>query len=75
MKLVEAKKAYSSFIESIGYNEEAQRLVVTMKGGKNYLYGGVSREVYEEFAASKNKGSYFSKNIRPNYEFLKINLG
>lgn len=64
--------ARSSLIERAIYDAAKQTLAITFATGRAYLYFGVPRELYEEFAAAESQGQYFNWRIRDQYEFREL---
>ena len=62
----------SSNIKAVGYDPDAQRLVVEFHTGKKYAYRDVSPEVHEAFLGAKSIGLYFGLNIRNKYAAEKL---
>jgi predicted nucleic acid-binding protein len=62
----------SSNITSIGYNPTLKILEIEYRHGAIYRYFDVSREDYENLRSASSHGSYFSNNIRNEYEFEKL---
>ncbi len=71
--MIEIRKVSSSWIESVGYDEEEQELHVKFRhgrgGGKAYIYGMVSREVFEKMLRSESVGRYYQAHIKDVYEW------
>jgi hypothetical protein len=64
------KSVTSTNIQSIGY--EDTDLEVTFKGGSTYRYSKVPKSVYDELMSAESIGSYFAKNIKNNYTYIKV---
>jgi len=58
----------SSNIEAIGYDDGLRELWVQFKDGGTYVYGDVSAETHAEIMQADSKGSYFNREIKPNYD-------
>jgi hypothetical protein len=54
----------SSVIAAIGYDEEREVLEVEFTSGTIYRYLRVSLDVYEDFLASRSKGTFFNERIK-----------
>lgn len=54
----------SSLITHIIYDDSTNEMEVTFTSGNAHLYQDVPKSLYEEFIASKSKGSFFVKNIK-----------
>lgn len=61
----------NSFIDAVAYDKNKKQICVSIND-KKYIYFGVEVGVFEEFMGAESIGSYFSKNIKPKYEFHKI---
>ena len=61
----------SSNVMAIAYTDVGA-LLVTFKGGSEYLYKAVPKEVYEEMAKAESAGKYLNVNVKNKYEFEKI---
>ena len=73
------QKVKSSNIFSVGYDSMKKILQVKFRGnGKNgtgggvYNYYDVEPRVYKAILKAKSKGKYFWRNIRDEYQFLRI---
>jgi hypothetical protein len=58
----------SSNIVQVGYDRDSQELFVEFLGGRLYAYSQVSETTYDDFMVADSKGSYFNREIKPNYE-------
>lgn len=56
----------SSQIRSIGFEAPSQMLFVRFKNKKEYTYGPVSQEQYNDFKNADSIGAYFHKNFKMN---------
>jgi KTSC domain len=59
----------SSNIEAIGYDEASRELHVRFRTGRRYVYSEVPQETYDRFAQADSKGSFFNREIKPNYSY------
>lgn len=59
-----------SFITSLGYDTEFNRLDVGVHG-KVYRYKGVPLAIYTEFVQSEHKGTFFNTRVKDVYVFEK----
>ena len=58
----------STFIRAFNYDEGSRTLVVEMKTGEMYAYGGVPPEVSEAWRnEAHDGGAYFSRHVRHRY--------
>ena len=58
----------SSSIDLVGYDEETQELYIQFSSGSTYVYDAVSAYTFDEFLNAPSKGSYFNREIKPNYQ-------
>ena len=62
----------SSLIKEVGYDAATQVLTITFVDQEGtYEYQKVPESVYKELMAAESKGSFFAKNIKGKFEFLK----
>ena len=62
----------SSLIKAVGYDAATQVLTVTFVDQEGtYEYQKVPESVYKELMAAESKGSFFAKNIKGKFEFVK----
>lgn len=69
MKLEPVK---SSNIEAVGYDGSEQRLTIEFKDGAQYCYEKVPEKTFNELHKAESVGTYFYKNIKTNFECVKI---
>jgi lysyl-tRNA synthetase class 2 len=62
----------STVIRSFEYRPESRELEVTFTTGRRYIYSDVPQEVAAALRASRTKGIYFNKQIRPNYHYREM---
>lgn len=62
----------SSNIELWSYDEKSRVLLVEFNSSARYWYYGVEPEVAVSLASALSKGSFFSKEIKPNYPYSKV---
>jgi hypothetical protein len=62
----------SSFILSVGYDEDNQTLELTFSGGSTYSYAGVPRHIYEGLREAASKGAFYSAKIKGVYLSTKL---
>ncbi len=58
----------SSNLLQIGYEEPTHELYVEFQHGRTYIYSGVPESTFRELMDADSKGSYFNREIKPNYE-------
>lgn len=61
----------SSVLDSVGYDEFSERLVLCFKSNIIYEYQNVPKEVYLRFMGSDSKGRFYIRNIKGKYENRK----
>lgn len=62
----------SSSIDQIGYAEPERELWIRFKSGDTYVYSDVPPATHEEIMRADSKGSYFNREIRPNYSYRSV---
>jgi hypothetical protein len=62
------KSVFSSNVQSIGYDDQTQDLIVTWKNGKRSAYAGVPEELADELSRAPSVGTMLNSDIKPNYE-------
>ena len=62
----------SSNIKAVGYDVDAQRMVVQFHSGKKYAYADVPPEVYIGFMGAKSMGIFFVREVRGKYATEKM---
>jgi hypothetical protein len=55
-------------MRSIGYDDESLILEIEFRNGRVYAYYGVERNVFDWLMRTTDKGGYFSRIIRHQYE-------
>lgn len=71
----------SSQIAEIGYDAATSTLAIRfhpkagMQTGPVYHYSNFSPEQWAEFSAAESIGSWFGKNIRHKFDFVKVDDG
>lgn len=58
----------SSNLFRIGYDGVMQELYVEFQDNRTYVYSAVPESTFQELMNADSKGSYFNREIRPNYE-------
>jgi predicted secreted protein len=62
----------SSLIKEVGYDAATQVLTVTFVDQEGaYEYQKIPESVYKELMAAESKGSFFAKNIKGKFDFVK----
>ena len=62
----------STLIKEVGYDAATQVLTLTFVDQEGtYEYQKVPESVYKELMAAESKGSFFAKNIKGKFEFVK----
>lgn len=62
----------SSAIRKVIYNKKTKTLEVIFVKGTVYDYASVEKSVFFDLLNSESQGAFFVKNIRNNYEFVKL---
>lgn len=62
----------SSNLASVGYDAQTQTLEIEFNHGGVYQYFDVPESEYEALMSASSHGSYFSANIRNDYEYQKL---
>jgi hypothetical protein len=62
----------SSVVATMHYNAELSTLRVVFVSGLVYEYKNVPENVYLEMKYSGAKGVYLNRNIKGNYEYVKL---
>lgn len=65
----------SSQIKQISYNPMDRLMLVKFANGESYIYKEVSPTTFGAFVSWDSVGTYFNRNIKPNYEFEKVHNG
>ena len=72
MKDVEMKYVSSSNIQTIGYDEEEQTLVVKFTSGSIYHYFNVPENIYIDMMCTTSFGGFLNDNIKNVYKFERV---
>lgn len=77
MKVIttEGREWTSSLIKHTEYNPDDEQLFVVFQNEQQYVYLGITKEIYRDFCESESVGSYFGKNIRGKFSYAKITDG
>jgi hypothetical protein len=67
------EKVTSTSIKSVGFENNILEIEF-LKTGYIYQYFEVPEEIYIRLMAAESKGAFFTKKIRNNYEFKKIEV-
>lgn len=62
----------SSMFTELGYDKTNQSLLVRYTNGVLYQYFEVPEYLWNDMQAADSMGSFFSKNIREEYRFEKL---
>ncbi len=69
-------KLDSSNLKRAQYNKSTEALKIQFSSGSIYRYFSVPEDVYEELLdPHQSTGSFFAKNIRNDYQFIKLSGG
>ena len=69
---MELSSVKSSSIKAVGYDPDAQRLIIQFHTGKKYAYTDVPPEVHGNLMGAKSIGLFFGLNIRGKYGTVKL---
>ena len=58
----------SSNLLQVGYDAGSQDLYIEFVEGRTYVYSAVPETTYQELMDADSKGSYFNREIKPNYD-------
>lgn len=61
----------SSTLATVGYDEGGRLLELEFRSGAVYRYFAVPAAVHESLLAAGSKGSYFNREIRGRYKFVR----
>ena len=62
----------SSLIAAVGYDEAQKELTVEFKKGDTYGYKPVPHAVYTAMLEAISVGKFFLRNIKNQYEYVKV---
>jgi KTSC domain-containing protein len=62
----------SSSIDQIGYDEDNRELWIRFKSGETYAHSDVPATTHEEIMRADSKGSYFNREVKPNYAYRAV---
>ena len=68
------QRVNSSDIDSVGYSDAKNIMLVRFKTGAFYEYHGISPEVYTALMSSQSIGKYFTSKIRGRYPYKEVKL-
>ena len=77
MKLVttEGRDWTSSLIKHTEYIPDDEQLFIMFQNEAQYVYSGITKEIYRSFCEAESVGTYFGKNIRGKFDYAKIEDG
>jgi lysyl-tRNA synthetase class 2 len=67
-----SKQNGSSAVRELAYNADTQELYVTYAEGREYVYYGVPKEVYERFRSADSWGGFVNKEIKRRYFYRRL---
>jgi len=67
------KRVKSSNVKAVGYDSAMKVLHVDFKSGNSYRYKDVPEKIHKKFISASSKGKFFSKKIRGQYDYDKVN--
>ena len=62
----------SSYLKSIDYDPDTEKLVVVFVSGHSYVYSDVPADQVAALESAPSAGAYFSDNIRLRYSYKEI---
>lgn len=62
----------SKAFKDVSYDPKDRVLTIIFNDGGVFLYQDLPKAVYEELLAAKSMGSYFNREIRPNYRAVPL---
>lgn len=62
----------SSLIKAVGFSDEKEELKVEFNNGREYIYEGVTRPIYDALMGAKSVGGFFMRNIRDEFRQTRI---
>jgi hypothetical protein len=69
--MVDMVAVQSSTVDSIGWDADAQELVVQFKNGSQYVYPDAGEGAYHDLLSSNSPGSYINRWLK-NTHYRKI---
>jgi hypothetical protein len=62
------------FINKVWYSNEKEKLIVEIENDEEYyyIYRGVGNDIFDQFISSYQKGSFFNREIRDEYDTEEI---
>lgn len=69
---LEMKSVYSSWVSEIGFDVDAQQLVVTTQKGVRLVYDGVPADVAERVLKAPSIGEALHAEVRGKYGHAKL---
>lgn len=71
---IQWRKVESSNLEAIAYDADGKRLMIRFKSSPaaHYVYFKVEQSVVTQMLKAPSIGSFFAKEIKPAYEFEKV---
>jgi len=64
----------STMLVAAIYDACRESLQLNFRDGTSYLYSGVGPQLYRELLSSTSKGSFFNRQIRSHFPYVKITL-
>lgn len=66
------KNVFSSNVQTVGYDEETQEMVITFSNGRQYAYEGVPEHVAHNLSNSVSVGTALNAEIKGRYPYRKL---
>ncbi len=68
------QKVISTNIDSVGYDDARNLMLVRFKTGVLYEYKNVTHDAYTSLLSAQSIGKYFTSNIKGKYPYRKVKL-
>ncbi len=68
----EMQRVESSWIASIGYEDDEEEVFIELIEGGAYAYMGVPSRVWRDFLAAASKGTFVNEVLKPGYRFREL---
>lgn len=62
-----AARLQSSLIDRIVFDDDTERLAVTFRNSRRYIYDGVPRAIYEAFRRAASAGEFFNEQVKGHF--------
>lgn len=62
----------STTLERVGYDADNRELYLQFLHGSTYVYSDVPPETHQALLAADSLGSYFNRQIKPNFAYRQV---